>query len=57
VPAPDLPRPGQLDLFTEYLQHPAVLALRKLDLSTMTPLEAFDTLRRLQAEAGKEGVS
>ncbi len=40
--------PGQMSLFTEYIEHPAVDALRELDLEGMTPLEAFDALRRLR---------
>ena len=40
---------AQLGLFREYLQHPAVEELRKLDLTTTTPLEAFDILRRLRS--------
>ncbi len=38
---------GQMELFREYLQHPVVDEIRTLDLSAMTPLEAFDALRRL----------
>jgi DNA mismatch repair protein MutS len=37
----------QLSLFTEYAEHPAVEGLRKVDLDTLTPLAAFDLLRRL----------
>ncbi len=40
---------GQLSLFTEYLPHPVVDALAQLDLNAMTPLEAFDAVRRLQS--------
>jgi DNA mismatch repair protein MutS len=43
--APD----AQLSLFTEYLPHPALEALRQLDLDKLSPIEAFDTLRRLGA--------
>lgn len=39
---------GQLSLFTEYVAHPAVEALREVKLDTMSPLEAFDALRRLR---------
>ncbi len=46
--APGAPRPAQLELFTEYLHHPAVEELRSLDLTKMSPLEAFDALRRLK---------
>jgi DNA mismatch repair protein MutS len=45
------PPPGaQLSLFTEYLSHPAVDALREIDLEKMTPMEAFDALRRLREQ-------
>jgi hypothetical protein len=37
----------QLSLFTEYVEHPAVGELRKVDMNTLTPLAAFDLLRRL----------
>ncbi len=53
VPEPSSsgPPPGaQLSLFTEYMPHPVVDELRKIDIETMSPIEAFDTLRRLQAE-------
>jgi DNA mismatch repair protein MutS len=51
------PKPGaappteQLSLFTEYLQHPVVDELRRTDLTGLTPLEAFDLLRRLREQA------
>jgi DNA mismatch repair protein MutS len=37
----------QLSLFTEYLEHPAVAELRKVDMNALTPLAAFDLLRKL----------
>ncbi|MCE2882012.1 MAG: DNA mismatch repair protein MutS, partial [Planctomycetaceae bacterium] len=37
----------QLSLFTEYMEHPAVEQLRGVDLDALTPLAAFDVLRRL----------
>ncbi len=40
---------GQLGLFTEYVQHPAVDALRELKLEALSPMQAFDELRKLQA--------
>ena len=40
---------GQLSLFTEYVDHPAVDELRQLDLNELTPLAAFDRLRALKA--------
>ena len=53
LPGPERhgPRAGeQLGLFTEYLDHPAVEELRGLDLTGLSPLEAFDALRRLQEQ-------
>jgi DNA mismatch repair protein MutS len=46
---------GQYSLFTEYLEHPALEELRKTDLDRLSPLEAFDLLRRLrqQVDGGK----
>ena len=41
----------QLSLFTEYLEHPAIDELRKLDINALTPLAAFDLLRRLSESA------
>lgn len=39
---------GQLGLFTEYLRHPAVDELKELKLDSMSPMQAFDALRRLR---------
>lgn len=39
---------GQLSLFTEYVPHPVVEELKKLDLNSMTPMQAFDALRALR---------
>jgi DNA mismatch repair protein MutS len=41
----------QLPLFTTYLEHPAVDQLRELKIESLTPLQAFDTLRRLKDAA------
>jgi DNA mismatch repair protein MutS len=41
-------RGDQLPLFTEYVRHPAVDAIRGLDLDGLTPMRAFDELRRLR---------
>lgn len=41
---------GQFGLFTEYLPHPAVELLREVKLDGMTPLQAFDALRKLKGE-------
>jgi DNA mismatch repair protein MutS len=43
---PASPKP-QLALFREYEPHPALEALRAINLDAMTPLQAFDALRRL----------
>ncbi|MBL8875554.1 MAG: DNA mismatch repair protein MutS [Phycisphaerae bacterium] len=42
------PPSGQLGLFTEYLHHPAVDELKELKLDSMSPMQAFDALRRLR---------
>ncbi len=39
---------AQLSLFTEYLQHPAMVELKEMNLDHLTPLQAFDTLRSIQ---------
>ncbi|TVQ58811.1 MAG: DNA mismatch repair protein MutS [Phycisphaerales bacterium] len=39
---------AQMSLFTEYLPHPVVEELKRLDLESMTPMQAFDALRRLR---------
>ena len=46
--APPPPDPGeQLPLFTQYLPHPVVEELRRLDPDHLSPIEAFEALRRL----------
>jgi hypothetical protein len=35
-------------LFREYVAHPAVDALREVKLDHLTPLQAFDQLRKLK---------
>ena len=45
----------QLPLFTEYLPHPAVELLRSVDLHALTPLAAFDLLRKLKQELDNPG--
>ncbi len=37
----------QLPLFTEYLPHPVIEEIKQLDLTTLSPMEAFDRLRAL----------
>ncbi len=39
----------QLSLFKEYVPHPAVDALREVKLESLSPMQAFDELRRLKA--------
>ncbi|QDU70657.1 DNA mismatch repair protein MutS [Mucisphaera calidilacus] len=41
----------EMPLFSRVLDHPAVDALRNLNMDTMTPLQAFDTLRQLSEQA------
>jgi DNA mismatch repair protein MutS len=41
----------QLSLFTEYVPHPALARLREVKLEALSPLQAFDLLRELRAEA------
>ncbi|MBS0189586.1 MAG: DNA mismatch repair protein MutS [Phycisphaerales bacterium] len=45
------PPGGQMGLFTEYVQHPAVDALREMKLESMSPMQAFDELRKLKDAA------
>ncbi len=42
-------RNEQMGLFTEYLPHPAIAELKKIDLNTLTPMQAFDALRELSS--------
>ncbi|MCP4758535.1 MAG: DNA mismatch repair protein MutS [Planctomycetes bacterium] len=37
----------QLNLFTQYVEHPAMGRLRELNLDRMSPMDAFDALREL----------
>ncbi len=39
---------AQLGLFTEFVSHPAVDSLREMRLDHMTPIQAFDALRKLR---------
>ncbi len=41
---------AQMPLFTEFLPHPVLEELRATDLDSLTPLQAFDLLRRLSEE-------
>jgi len=38
----------QMNLFTEYVQHPAVDTLKSVDIDAMSPLEAFELIRTLK---------
>lgn len=38
---------GQMALFTEYLPHPVVDRLREIKIDALSPMQAFDVLRRL----------
>lgn len=42
---------GQMSLFTEYVQHPAIDRIKELKLEALSPLEAFDALRTLKTLA------
>jgi len=44
------PRPPepQMSLFREYVPHPAMNELRELKIESLTPLQAFDALRKLR---------
>ena len=42
---------GQLALFREFVPHPAVDALREVKIEALSPMEAFDQLRRLKGMA------
>ncbi|MCX5660494.1 MAG: DNA mismatch repair protein MutS [Planctomycetota bacterium] len=52
--APRAPDP-QMSLFTEYLPHPVVASLRGMDIEKLSPLQAFDALRRLRDQATTDG--
>jgi len=45
------PHPAQMNLFTEYVDHPAIQELRDLKLEDMTPMQAFDALRKLKEQS------
>ncbi|MDP7070226.1 MAG: DNA mismatch repair protein MutS [Phycisphaerales bacterium] len=49
VPPLNLDRSEQLNLFTQYIDHPVIQELAELDLDRLSPLEAFDALRTLRA--------
>ena len=41
---------GQFGLFTEYVPHPVIEEIKNLDLDRMSPIEAFEALRKFAAE-------
>ncbi|HED52857.1 MAG TPA: DNA mismatch repair protein MutS [Phycisphaerales bacterium] len=47
---PTGPAETQLSLFTEFVPHPAVDRLREIKLDELSPIQAFDELRRLCAK-------
>lgn len=47
-------RKEQLSLFTEFVPHPAVDALREVKIEALSPMQAFDTLRRLKELASDD---
>ncbi|MDX1682911.1 MAG: DNA mismatch repair protein MutS, partial [Phycisphaeraceae bacterium] len=44
----------QPGLFTEYVEHPAMEELREIDIEKLSPLEAFDWLRKVKHEMTDE---
>jgi len=56
VPAPSrADEHGQLGLFTEYLPHPVIDALKEVKLDNLSPIQAFDALRRLKELTNRPG--
>jgi len=47
-PRCDIPGDNQMQLFTQYLNHPAVDRLREVNLDALSPIQAFETLRHLR---------
>ncbi len=47
---PPRAQPQQPTLFTQYMEHPATQQLRQADLDALSPLQAFDLLRKIQEE-------
>ena len=47
TPPPAALAPEQMSLFKEYLPHPAIEKLRKIDLEQLSPMDAFETMRRI----------
>lgn len=53
VETPKSPKeqPAQMSLFTEFVPHPAVDRLREIKLDELSPMQAFDELRKLSDSA------
>jgi DNA mismatch repair protein MutS len=47
-PPPPASREGQMFLFTEFMPHPAMTELKQLKLDALSPMQAFDELRKLK---------
>ncbi|MFI4871331.1 MAG: DNA mismatch repair protein MutS [Phycisphaerales bacterium JB061] len=47
--------PAQMSLFTEFVPHPAVDRLREIKLEELSPMQAFDELRRL-SDSARDGI-
>jgi hypothetical protein len=39
--------PEQMSLFKEYLPHPAIEKLRQINLEQLSPMDAFEAMRRI----------
>ncbi|MEM1424807.1 MAG: DNA mismatch repair protein MutS, partial [Planctomycetota bacterium] len=50
VPTPSPHPSGQMGLFTEFLPHPVIEELKGLDIERMSPMDAFETLRKVAAD-------
>ncbi len=51
VQAPKSKAGDQLGLFTEFVAHPVVDALKEIKIDSLSPMDAFDVLRKLKDEA------
>lgn len=50
-----IPAEPQMGLFTEYLPSPLVEELKNIDINALSPMEAFELLRKLSRRASGEG--
>jgi DNA mismatch repair ATPase MutS len=48
-------REGQMGLFTEFVAHPVIEEIKALHMQHLTPLEAFDLLRRFATSVQGRG--